>query len=126
MALDANLKKFNAEISVFISTIVPNDVVSLQKKLAFQALERLVNKTRVDTGRARGNYQVSINQPMNNEIDREDRNGGTVMDTELTKLSMLPPYQIVYIANSVPYIEVLESWDSMFALTLQELRTQFK
>lgn len=136
-----NLAQFNKEIDDFAQRLVPEEVVKLQKKVVLEALKKIVKKTPVDTGRARGNWQTSIGSPINSEIDRkepkendsavEDGTADTIL-AGLSAITDLPPYSIVWISNNVNYIEFLEGGSSkqapagMVALTVEELRTMFE
>jgi len=57
----ATLRQFNFEIDNFVKKLVPEEIVLFQKKIALEALRKLVKRTPVDTGRARGNWQVTSN-----------------------------------------------------------------
>lgn len=67
--------------------------------------------TPVLSGRARGNWQVSVGAPVTGELEREDKSGSTTMaDAERGA----PPGagQVTYLANNLPYIEELENGSS--------------
>jgi len=129
--IQSNLKQFNKEVDVFVKTLVPEKVVLLQKKIVLEALKRLVMKTPVDTGRARGNWQVTIGRPATAAIDAVDKSGGDTIKKGLAAIGDLPPYQVVWISNNVDYIEFLEEGSSrqapegMMSLTLEELNILF-
>ena len=78
--------------------------------IALEALRRIVLKTPVDTGRARSNWQLSIGRLPTEAVEgvfSPTRYAQTLSDAA-TKLQTLPPFDIVYIANNLPYIQVLE------------------
>ncbi len=125
-----NFHAFNASIARFAKEN-PAKFKVVRDKLALQGLSGVVRKTPVDTGRARGNWQVSTGSPASGDIDNEDSNGnGTISDGNGTIVSA-PPFGVVYIANNLPYIERLENGHSkqapagMLELTFQELQSQF-
>jgi len=126
-----NLAQFNREIDAFARK-VPDRAVTLHKKVAFEALRRLVSKTPVDTGRARGDWQVTIGDPATGQLDVLDVSGSLTVAAGLAALAGLPPYQIVWISNNVDYIERLEHGHSkqapegMLAVTVEELRAMFR
>jgi len=132
MALDADTRRFNAEIEKFAKNLTPDEVVKLQKKVVFDALNKILMRTPVDTGRARGNWQVSIANYPFGEVRSTDRGGGTTTQKGAAALANLTPFQVVYIANNLPYIQALENGSSkqspqgMMAVTYQELRTMFR
>lgn len=55
-----NVRQFNQIIQDFAVVDVPLLVVTAQKEICLDALPRLVDRTPVDTGNARGNWQVTI------------------------------------------------------------------
>ena len=129
MATD-NLAQFNREVTQFARSI-PGKVTVMQKKIVLEALLRLVEKTPVDTGRARGNWQVTIGSPAEGQFDQTDKEGGDTIAKGLAALAGLPDMQVVWISNNIDYIEELEhghsgqSPEGMLAITIEELRNMF-
>jgi hypothetical protein len=136
-----SLAQFNKEIDNFAKNIAPSEVVKLQKKIVLEALKKIVQKTPVDTGRARGNWQTSIGSPIESAIERLEPKGnepqieaGTAetIVAGLSAITSLPPYSIVWISNNMNYIEFLEGGSSkqapagMVMLTVEELRVMFE
>ena len=72
----------------------------------------VINDTRVDTGRLRGNWQASIGQPEQGTIERLDPNG-TQASTEVE--STVQSGAVNYLTNNLPYAEVWEQRDGMVA-----------
>ena len=72
----------------------------------------VINDTRVDTGRLRGNWQASIGQPEQGTIERLDPNG-----TQATAQveSTVQSGAVNYLTNNLPYAEVWEQRDGMVA-----------
>ena len=126
-----NLAQFNREIDAFARK-VPDRAVLVQKNVTMEALRRLVFKTPVKSGRARGNWQVTINDPATGQLDVLDVDGSMTIAAGLAALAGLQPYQIVWISNNVDYIERLEHGHSkqapegMLAVTVEELRAMFR
>lgn len=76
-------------------------------KVALELLNDLVLGTPVDTGRARGNWQLSIGSPRTSALDRTDKNGqGTIGKAE-AELESMRELRVIYITNNLPYIEPL-------------------
>jgi len=125
-----DLAQFNREIDAFARKI-PDRATVLQKKVALEALRRLVSKTPVKTGRARGNWQVTIGDPASGQVERLDINGAETIKEGVAAIADLPAYQLVWISNNVDYIERLEHGHSkqapegMLAVTVEELRAMF-
>ena len=72
----------------------------------------VINDTRVDTGRLKGNWQTSVGQPKRGTIDRLDPNG-TQATAEVE--STVQSGEINYLTNNLPYAEVWEQRDGMVA-----------
>jgi len=117
-----NAAAFNREVAMITKNMGAKQVTTLQRILAFQALDGLVYATPVDTGRARGNWQVSIGAPPGGEVysglpssggEKKGIDGNAkaaesrVESTEKPKIGVSPPFCTIFIGNNVPYIEVL-------------------
>lgn len=99
----------------------------LGKGLALEALKRLMEKTPVDTGRARGNWNVKRKKPDHSTSDNTDqtvtltKGEATIDGFELSK-------EALYLSNGLPYIERLENGysaqapEGMAKLTVRELQ----
>ncbi len=78
------------------------------RKVALEIFRRVVMRTPVDTGRARGNWQVEIGTPMGGVIDRFDPNGQrTLFDAE-SKIAQWQGDAAIFFFNNLPYILRLE------------------
>lgn len=126
-----SVDKFNAALDEFARTIAPSELVKLQRRIVIEALRRIVLKTPVDTGRARGNWRVDIGtiDPVTTEMT--DKQGAAVIREGIQKLRAIGFGQTVFISNSLDYIVFLEDGSSqqapngMVRLTLQELEQIF-
>lgn len=67
----------------------------------------VVRDTPVDTGRARGNWQLTINEPAQGELDREDK-GGNAAIADIVAKTPEGYGQETMLTNNLPYIEGLE------------------
>lgn len=107
------VEKFNKEFNDFAKRLLPNEVLLVQKKLALEALRLLVLTTPVDTGRARGGWIVSINEPSDEVKDRTDKSGsGTISEGTSAILQMQKLFSTVFITNNVHYIVYLNQGTS--------------
>lgn len=68
--------------------------------------ESIVKKTPVDTGRARGNWQIGIGQDIISTTPRTNKTGN--VSGETNKLSQVSGDETIYISNNLPYIVRLE------------------
>lgn len=140
--MPTNAKQFNAALQEFVKNKVPEELVKLVRLLSLDLLRRVVLKTPVDEGRARGNWQLAIESTTEAEVSTIRNNGeanssGAASDAAgavneaLGALGSLQPFQTVFVFNNVPYILRLEhGWSKqapsgMVALSLQELLQVF-
>lgn len=123
-----SIEDFNRDIDAF-GRGIDRDGVAFQKKIVLEALRRLAFRTPVDTGRARGNWQVTIGSPAQQALATWDKTGDEVVTRGVAAISLLPPGQVVWITNNVEYIEFLEEGSSkqapngMLRITVEELRS---
>ena len=107
------------------------------KKTALDVFSSLVQKSPVDTGRFRGNWQVgigSINNNVNSSADVLKQHSPPNAENINKAQAALSKYtnQIIYISNSLPYAQRLEDGYSkqapvgMVRLTLIEFDTFIK
>jgi hypothetical protein len=83
----------------------------VQRRLALKFLDSVNKGTPVDTGRAKGNWQLGIDQVPLGETGRNDKSGNATKAKATQNLGALrgtKRFHAVYITNNVPYIEVLE------------------
>lgn len=112
--------------------MIPLMVEFATRKLALEALSRLVIRTPVLTGRARANWNLSLNTPDDSfSMSDVDPGGGATIDAGFSTLLQLAPFELVWITNNLPYIEFLEDGGSgqapegMVAVTVAELESEF-
>lgn len=75
---------------------------------ALDMLSRIVLRTPVDEGRARGNWQVTINAPAGNTIDRLDKTGDMTIAAGSGAIARAVAGPSIWITNNLPYIVKLE------------------
>ena len=144
-----NVTQFNKEILKFTKNIDKDHFSPFMRKIAIEALKRVVEKTPVGNpslwkgkppagytgGQARGNWQVSIDVPIEGISTLIDASGSTAIMTGLQEIAALKDKgigSIIFISNNLPYILRLEDGHStqapegMVSLTIEELRTMFK
>lgn len=127
-----NFRQFTLEIDDFTEDELPRVIQQVTQKIALQGLTGLVMKTPVDLGGARANWQVTIGEPADGEIDDTDPSGQPTIAKGTTVTLTVPPFGVVWITNNLPYIEALENGHSqqapqgMLGTTLTELESQFQ
>ncbi len=85
---------------------MPERIRDLRNVLALEALEGVVYLTIVDTGRARGNWQVTVGSPAEG-FDAEvfDKVGTeTLQQGQAVIETAQDPFEVIWLHNGVPYI----------------------
>jgi len=118
---------FNIQLDKFLEGI-PDKVQEVQKKLAFEVLTRVVDKSPVDTGRFKANWNTAIGVPDLDTSEDTDKMGYEAKQEALRVLANLDPYETVYITNNLDYAVALENGRSdqapsgMVAVTVAEIQ----
>ena len=105
------MSEWALDIGKFAEKIELN-VEIVAKKVGLDILKEIVERTPHDTGRARGNWQVGINQESFNSLDREDKTGASAVSQGGTIIRTLTAGDTVNIYNNVEYIMQLETGSS--------------
>jgi len=128
--MPVNLKEFNAKVGRFTSRLLPEQIQLVKQKVALQLLERIVNMTPVDTGRARSNWQVTLDE-RSTSVTGPIVSAAQTINTGAAVIAAVSGGQSIWIANNLPYIEPLENGHSsqapagMIAVALAEVGSQF-
>ena len=118
---------FGAQLKKFEDTSL-DKVTTVTRAIALEVFRRVILKTPVDTGRARGNWQCTISVPASSVADVEDKGGGKAIAQAADEVMGWEPEKVViFLTNNLPYIHRLEDGYSqqapagMVAVTLAEL-----
>jgi len=101
------------------------------RKIGLELLKKLIDKTPVDTGHLRHNWQVTINTQTDTELAGEDTGGIATFNREKVKLTNLGTGPLVVFQNPAPYAERIETGTSkqapqgMVRISLQEVATTY-
>lgn len=79
------------------------------RKIALDVLTSVIEKSPVDTGRFRGNWQLQIGSVNSSTDSAEDKTGSSAVARASIKLAGAKSGQIIYISNSLPYARRLEN-----------------
>jgi len=116
--LTKGIKKVSEELEVSVDEIT--------RKIALTAYNGITRKTPVLSGRARGNWNLSIGSP----DSTINENATQIKPAKLKKGDGL---EAIYITNNLPYIRRLEYGHSkikapkgMVRVTLAEIKNQFR
>ena len=84
-------------------------VSEVRRMSTLQLLRDIVHNTPVKTGRARGNWQVSIGKPITTELDVEGRTQGSKAFSKGSQVILSSPDdKSIFITNNLKYIRRLE------------------
>jgi len=119
--------KFSVPLSK-IAAAVAEDVERAARAIAFETFQRIVYRTPVDTGRARGGWQIALDSvPGALPDDYTDKSGGETVANAAAATAGFGAGMNIRIVNNVVYILPLEFGHSqqapsgMARVTLREL-----
>lgn len=124
------MKSFSLDISKFGKKAVAN-ADKFCKKVVFDMHRMLVERTPVDTGRAKANNQVAINNMPLESVLEFDKTGHATIRNGQAVMQNFKLGDTVFIYNNVSYIVPLEFYghskqapNGMFRITFNEIVTQ--
>lgn len=131
--ITADVNKFNAAIQEFARLKTEEEALLIVRKVVIDAYSRIVDRTPVDTGRARASWQFGFNTEPGGKVPEGDYKAmiAGIVAENVAKIEAAPA-AVWYIANHLDYIEALEAgWSKqapagMVSLTLRELARQLE
>jgi hypothetical protein len=97
-----------------------------------QVFSLAIEGTPVDTGRAKGNWQCTLDSPAEGVLDVEDKAGNATIQ-KMKAVAQNAPGKVCFLTNNLPYIRRLEYGHSKLQapngwvrLTVQEFQTKLK
>jgi hypothetical protein len=128
-----NANQFRRELRKFGQTDVPEEQRILQQRIGLDLLRRIIFRTAVKTGRARGNWQVALGSAgSGSQLELFDTDGNPTLATGAGVIASAPPFSLITLFNNVKYIRKLEAGGSrqhpqgMVAVSLAEVDSQFR
>jgi hypothetical protein len=79
------------------------------RKIALDVFGRVIMRTPVDTGRARGAWQTTIGAPAEGNRSPRRREAGAIADMHRRVREWNPEETAIFLTNNLPYIGVLEN-----------------
>lgn len=126
-----NVRQFAIELDDWFEDEVEGTIHVITQKIALYALSGVVLKTPVDEGRARANWGVELGSWTAQVNDNFDKNGTATINAGQSIIQNSKAYEVVYLSNSLPYINRLENgWSlqapaGMVSITLAEIDAMF-
>ncbi len=108
--MGTNVRQFNQALAASAKKI-HGDFEKFYKSVCIEVLKRIVYRTPVDTGRARGNWQAEIGGAASGTLEVSGSEGEMAdfaMNAGIAKLSDIPAFSIVHLTNNLEYIYYLE------------------
>ena len=92
--------------------------------LFIKLFSAIIMDTRVDTGRLRGNWQLTMDYPATSETDREDlvpqyQEGGRAWSEVQSGIN---PQRVNYLTNNLPYAKRWEDVDGMVSTNIVRIK----
>lgn len=113
MAARTNIEAFEAGLRADVGDVREEVEARRPQAVAMKALEDLVMGTRVDEGRARGGWDVTLVTPTDTDPERLDPHGSEAIAEGMRAIAAHTGGQVIWIANAVQYIGFLEDLDGM-------------
>ena len=109
----------NVTIDQFISETT-KAVGGAAKAIKLEVFAGVIDDTRVDTGRLKGNWQTSTGGPKTGVVESEDKSGvGVKAQAEETVTEI----GVDYLSNNLDYAPLWEERDGMIARNLARVET---
>lgn len=100
MSFSSDINKFALKVESRSEKVFRGTVLGL--------FSSIIKRTPVDTGRLRGNWQLTINKPAYGELDVADKTGAKALATGTTNSKKIKLKDSVYLTNNMPYAGVIE------------------
>lgn len=106
-----NLAQFSARVKEIGKGIEVNMGKGVAD-IATAVNQTIILSTPVDTGHARGNWQIGLGSPVTSVIDGFDKDGGSTIEKNNAVIKTRLPGQDIVISNNVHYIGLLNAGSS--------------
>jgi hypothetical protein len=130
--MGTNVKAFNKTVNKIVHDFTVEKALAFQRLVAVELFRRIVFRTPVDTGRLRGNWQMTVNYSPD-EIKEPDKSFEAVTNRGISSLATLPPGSTVFITNNLDYAYYLEytrrskkSPEGMVEISIAEINNELQ
>lgn len=119
------MSKFSLDVAKWAEKAKGN-MDQVVRKVCLDLFSRVIFRTPVDEGRARGNWQCAIGDIPDGVLEVDDKSGAVTMSKASAVIAQVKAGDVVYLVNNVPYIGPLERGHStqapngMIGVTLTE------
>lgn len=101
------LGSFTLDIQRFVDKAKGN-INLVVRKVALDLFSRVIEKSPVDTGRFKGNWQVAIGSIPAGTLELNDKDGSATISRVTAETLNLSAGQIIYLVNNLAYARRLE------------------
>jgi len=128
---ESDLAKLNSMMAEVTKNLLPRQTAMFHRKIHLEVLKRVVMRTPVDTGRARGGWQSSVGHVGTGESSYEGRENASdpkaprravggpaaahAVNQGVGASAAIQGYTMSYITNNVHYVKYLENGTSQQA-----------
>ena len=128
-----DVEKFNTALQEIVRLKTEEEALLIVQKVVADVYARIIDRTPVDTGRARASWQFGVGVEPKGEVPEGDYKVqlSAIIAENLDKIEAAPA-AVWFIANHLDYIEALEAgWSQqapagMVGLTIRELTRQLQ
>lgn len=112
MVTSSSAKQFKLDLNQAFEDEVERPLVLIHMKIAMEALNRVVMKSPVDTGRFRGNWTVAVGRPNLATTTEVDKSGGATITKGSQIVMGIKGPCVTWLSNNLPYASALENGHS--------------
>lgn len=105
--MPTNAIAFNAELRAWARDRLPAEVGKLARAVALEALRRVVLRTPVDFGQARGGWVAGLGAPSSSS-GTGDPSGGSAIAAGTAIIATAPDFGVIHVSNNVPHSAILD------------------
>ena len=108
--MGSNISQFTAQLDKFDRDEKTTSFFDLKRKVTFFCLEGVVDKSSVDRGTLRANWQVTLGTPSEKVLKKTDKSGTGTVALGLSKIGTkkFGLFEDVHITNNLSYARVIE------------------
>jgi hypothetical protein len=109
----AQMSKFTLDIQAFVAKAKKNPE-TVMRAVSLKLFSAIIKSSPVDTGRFRGNWQITGATPATGLIPGVDPTGNKAVNSAVTYITNSPNWYEFTLTNNLPYAERLEyGWSKL-------------
>ena len=114
--------------------VMTDDLSKLHRATAIEILNKVIQRSPVDTGRFRANHILTLVTPNTGTKEVDDKSGSVTLAAGLSVVGGIAKgeYPLIYIQNNLPYAQVLEDGSSqqaplgIYSLAVQDVKNNLR